>query len=191
MKKVVFLFIISPFLCITSCAQENNNLHIPQELDGMGQKVYDGFEYMYSKVSEYVKVVDKVSKADMDSVCRVAILDYNEKVLGENDSILKRFLMNTNVNGSDATKDSKFNSEQQTLIEEIGSVVKKYNPKKGLPKLANELGDINQKAAKTLSDTDATAVYAVSITTYYSTKYWLTNAQKWQALGEEVKKKNM
>jgi hypothetical protein len=188
MKKV--LFIISLFWGITVYAQqENSSLHLPKELDGMGQKVYDCYAYMYSKASEYVKVADKVSKADMDSISRIAILEYSEKAFDVNDSIFKKMLAGSNV-GSSITNAPKFSPEQQALIDEIGSIVKKFNPKKGLTKLANELGKINQKAAKTLSGTDAIVVYAVSITTFYSTKYWSENVTKWQTLGSEVKNKN-
>jgi hypothetical protein len=186
MKKL--LLIISLLLGITSYAQqENSSLHLPPALEGMGQKIHDAFEYMYSRASEYVKVTDKVSKADMDSISRVAVMEYSEKAFAEHDSIFKNFLFGSNIGG--ITKDPKFNPEQQVLIDEIKSVIMKYNPKDGLPQLAKRFGEINQKAAKTLSDTDAIVVYAVSMTTYYSTKYWSDNMPKWQVLREEVKKK--
>jgi hypothetical protein len=189
MMKNLLLLIISLLLGITSYAQqENSSLHLPQELEGMGQKIHDAFEYMYSRTSEYVKVTDKVSKADMDSISRVAVMEYTEKAFAEHDSIFKNFLFGSNTGGG-ITNDPKFNPEQQVLIDDIKSVIMKYKPKDGLPKLAEKLGEINQKATKTLSDTDAIVVYAVSMTTYYSTKYWLNNMPKWQALGEEVKKK--
>jgi coenzyme F420-reducing hydrogenase alpha subunit len=195
MKKVLFiLFIINLFMGVTSYAQENtyaqenNSLRISQELDGMGQKVYEGFEYTFSRVSEYVKVTDIISKADMDSVNRVAVLEFSEKAFGENDSILKNYILGNN-RGDSTTKNIARTPEQQALMDEILSVIKKFNPKDGLSKLADKLGKINQKAAKTLSETDATVIHIVSITTYYSTKYWLNNGLKWQELGEEVKKK--
>jgi hypothetical protein len=123
----------------------------------------------------------------MDSISRVAILEYCEKAYSElNDSICKKILSGGNI-----TRNSASNPEQQALVDEIGSVAKKFNPKNGLSKFADALGDINQKAEKTLSSTDATVVYAVSMMTYYSAKYWSTeeNRKKWQKLRENAKKK--
>jgi hypothetical protein len=169
--------------------QEDSALQLPQELDGMGQKVYGSFEYMYSRTSEYVKVADKVSKADMDSVTRVAILEFSEKVFGTNDSVLKKMLLGSSIGGGIAKDSIRRNPEQQVLIDEIMSAVKVFKPKDGLSKLADNLGKVNQKATKTLSETDAMPVYAASMTTYYSTKYWMSNFSKWQTLTAEAKKK--
>jgi hypothetical protein len=193
MKKI--LFMICLFIGITVCTAQDGSLNVPQEYEKVGQKMSDGFEYMLTRMSEYVKAADKVSKADIDSVSRVAMVEFSEKAFtGEEfsgmDSLLKKMLLNDN-NGS-GVQDSIRNPEQQALIAEIMSVAQKFNPKDGLSKLANDLGEINRKAAKTLSEADATAVYAVSTTGYYSAKYWtdMKNVRKWQAIGKKIKKKN-
>jgi hypothetical protein len=190
--KLALIGIVCLSLNITSCAQqEDSALHLPQELDGIGQKMYGSFEYIYSRVSEYVKVADEISKADMDSVIRVAMSEYIPKTFGVNDSIFGKILSGSSIGGGGGTaKDSiRWKPEQQVLMDEIMSVIKKFNPKKGLSKLADELGKVNQKAVKTLSETDAIPIYAVSTMTYYSTKYWSSNFSKWQALTAEAKKK--
>jgi len=160
-----------------------DRLRVPQEYVDSGQKVYDGFEFMFAQLSEYVNINEYFTQANMDSVRKAVVADYINH--SELNPLAREALMKGNVSSEAAVH----SPDVQKLIDEVTSIIKAYNPKKKVETLADELGNINQKATETLSETDASIIYSVTSTTYFSTIYWITNFQKWQKLNESIAKK--
>jgi hypothetical protein len=78
----------------------------------------------------------------------------------------------------------------QVLLGETQAAIKNFNTRTGFKKLELQIGEINRKAAETLSEAEKDKVYAVSVTSYYSVRYWIENGLKWKEFGEYVKTKN-
>ncbi|WP_298650147.1 hypothetical protein [uncultured Proteiniphilum sp.] len=71
------------------------------------------------------------------------------------------------------------NAAVQQLLNEITSVLGNEFKENELPRLKMQLDIINQKAAKTLSETDAAVIYCTTSTGYHSYQYWMNNHIKW------------
>jgi hypothetical protein len=166
-------------------AQEaNSNLHLPKELDGMGQMIHKGFDYMYSRSLEYVNANDVITKEGIDSVTRVSILDFTATL----DSISPSHSMVGDIlSGKKTQQDTPDSPELKAMQGEMLNVIKKSSG--DLVQMAIQLGAINQKAAANLSDKEAAAIYAATCMTYYSATYWKDNMEKWQKFRDNAKKK--
>ena len=181
LKIVLVVGLLFSLTCKAQSGKER--LQVPQEYADNGQKVFDGFEYMFSKLSEYVRSNEYFTQANIDSVRKSVVADYI------NHSELNPLAQETLIKGNTSSKEAVHQPDVQKLIEEVTSVIKAYDPKKEVVTLADQLGNINRKAAETLSETDASIIYSVTSTTYFSTIYWITNFQKWQKLNESISKK--
>jgi hypothetical protein len=181
--KAKILFFIAVFFCgLTVNAQQDSSvLCLPKECEEIVQKISEALEYNFSRVSEYVHASDVVSKEGIDSVTRVAVLDFTNQNFTNQNSVLADIL-----SGKKPQQDISANVQE--MLDEVKSVTQKYAPR-GLDQLATQLGKINQKAAKNLSDGEAMIVYATTGTGYYSAKYWFANTEKWKGLIEYAKTK--
>ncbi|MDR2425512.1 MAG: hypothetical protein LBD59_12490 [Prevotellaceae bacterium] len=172
--KTTLLALAGLFFILTVNAQsEIDRLHLPAEYAEVGQKVYEGYKLMFAKISDYVHKNEHITKAGIDSVRQAALAEYAEVNPQTKDALLGK------------NPDNAVNPKVQKLLEEVFSAIKA----KSLTDIANKLGKINQKAAKTLPETEAVIVYAVTCTSYYSAKYWQTSFSEWQELGEYIKLK--
>jgi len=57
--------------------------------------------------------------------------------------------------------------QTQKLLDETLSVIKSFNPQKGIGSLLDQLGKINRKATETLSEKDADAVHARNLYKFF------------------------
>jgi hypothetical protein len=185
MKKIKLALtgIVCLFFGIAVYAQqENRNLHLPPEFDGAGQKVYESFDYVYSRTSEYVNANDVITKEGMDSVTRVAVLDFFAMF----DSTTINPVVADMISGKKSVPNIPDDPQLKTMMNEMMNVVR--NSSSDLDKMAKQFGAINQKAAANLPE-KAVAVYATSCVTYYSAVYWKDNLKKWNKLRDKAKKK--
>ena len=180
MKRIIVLILAGSLYTVTGLAQ-NGGLHVPPEYTAIGQKIHEGFDHMFHQVEEYAKTSENITREGMDSVRRVAMSEF----VAQHPEV-DAYLSDSPAASPDAHPPS---SELQALLGEIQAAVKNFKPQTGFEKLERQLGEINRKAAKTLSEAETNKVYAVSVTSYYSTKYWMENGRKWQSLGEYVKAK--
>jgi hypothetical protein len=188
MKKIKLIVIGSACLIllgVSSYAQQaNSNLHLPKEFDEMGKMVDGSFKYIFSRVSEYVNGNDVITKEGMDSVTRVATLDFVATLDTVNHSMVADML-----SGKKPQHNISDNPELKAMKDEMMNVVKKSSG--NFDELAIQLGAINQKAAANLSEKEAVVIYATTCMAYYSAKYWMDkdNMKKWQKLNKDAKKK--
>jgi hypothetical protein len=181
MRKII-PFIVCLYVVSVYAQQTNNNLHLPKEFDEVGQMVYGSLEYTFSRTSEYVNANDVITKKGMDSVTRVAILDFIATLDSTSHPIVADLL-----SGKQHQQDLPDNPQLKAMRDEMIDVIKKSSG--DLDKLAMQLGAINQKATANLPEKEASVIYATSCTTYYSAKYWSDNMKKWQKLRENAKEK--
>ena len=173
----VFAMILLPFICHTQPGIDR--LQVPSEYAENGQKIYDSYEYLYNKILEYVTNNEYVTKTGIDSVRQISLTEY----------INLNPQTRETLSGNNSSDTIILQPQVKKLLDEVSSVIKAYNPKRSPEKLADLLGKINKRASDTLSKTDAVKVFTVTCTSYYSTIYWIINAQKWQQLGEIMKQK--
>ncbi|MDR1171710.1 MAG: hypothetical protein LBL24_04575 [Bacteroidales bacterium] len=177
--KQIMVLILAVVLYATTGFAQSGRLHVPPEYDSIGQKVYEGFDHMFDRVEEYVKTNGNINREGMDSVRRAAMLEFS----GQHPEV-EAYLSGNPAASPDAQPPTP---KLQALLGEISEAIKTVKPKTGFEKLEQQLGKINLKAAGTLSEAETNKVYTVSVTSFYSTKYWLENGLKWQSLGEYVK----
>jgi len=186
MKSYILIIVLVVGLMFSlACKAQpgKDRLKIPQEYVDNSQKVYDGFEFMFAQLSEYVSSNEYFTQDDIDSVRKTVVADYI------NHSELNPLARETFITEDTSPEAATYQPLVQKLIDEATLVIKAYNPKIGMVKLADQLGLINLKAAETLSETDASIIYSVTSTTYFSTIYWTKNFQKWQKLNESIAEK--
>ncbi len=71
------------------------------------------------------------------------------------------------------------NPAVQQLLDEAMAVLRQKFKKDKLSQLKAQLDMLNQKAAETLSESDASIVYCATSTGYSSYQYWMKNYRKW------------
>jgi hypothetical protein len=186
MKKIKLTVIGSVCLILFGAPvyaqQTNSNLHLPKKFDEeLGQMMYSCIEQAFAHTSEYADAKDAVTKEEMDSVVRVALLKCNVSYTFTADSL-------SDEQSQQILADS---TRLKTIMDEIMDAVKKYSDVSSvdLDEMVMQLEAINQKAAANLSEKAAGAIYRIVSMMYYSAKYWSDNAEKWQKLIEDIEKK--
>jgi hypothetical protein len=182
-NKLAMIIGIVFFCGLTVYAQQDSSiLCMPKECEEIVQKVHEGLEYNFLRLSEYVQTSEFVSKEGMDSVTRVAVLDFTKQF---NDQLANSVLADI-LSGKKPQQDIPANVQE--MLDEVKSVTNKYAPR-GLDQLATQLGKINQRVAKNLSEREAMMVYVTTGIGYYTVKYWMGNTEKWKGLIEYAKTK--
>jgi hypothetical protein len=179
--KSLFLSAIVFLLVCVSYAQQGN-LQVSKQYEDLVTTTYKGNEYVFSKLDEYLKNAESIKRTDIDSVIRSATVEFAGIEFASDSLIANVFIGKTNP----ATTE---NPKLQALMNEIQSVIKKHNPRKGLDQLKNQLGKINKKATETLSETEVNLVHATSATVLGSFEYWSENSEKWKNALEAAKSK--
>ena len=169
--------LLSSFFCNSQPGKDR--LRVPSEYAENGQKIYDSYEYLYNKILEYVTNNEYVTKTGIDSVRQTSLAEY----------INLNPQTRETLSGNNSLDTIILQPQVKKLFDEVSSVIKSYNPNRSPESLADQLGKINKRASDTLSEKDATKVFSVTCTSYYSTIYWIINAQKWQKLGDIMKQK--
>jgi hypothetical protein len=137
---------------------------------------------MFNRIEEYVKISGNISKEGVDSVRHATTF----KFAGRHPEV-KAYLSGNPTASPDAQPSTL---KLQVLLGETQAAIKNFNTRTGFKKLELQIGEINRKAAETLSEAEKDKVCAVSVTSYYSVRYWIENGLKWKEFGEYVKTKN-
>jgi hypothetical protein len=186
LKKIKLIVIGSVCLILFGASvyaqQADRNLHLPEEFDKVGQMVYGSLEYTFSRMSEYVNANDVVTKEGMDSVTRVATLDFIATLDSTSHHIVAD-LLSGKQHQQDLPDNPQLKAKRNDMID---AIKKSYGD---LDQLATQLCLINRMADANLSEEYAVVIYATTCKTYYSAKYWSDNMEKWQNLRENAKKK--
>ena len=179
--KIQTMFIVVGLLFSLKCHAQmyQEKLHVPPEYSAVGQMVYKSYEHMYTELEKYVQNNKRISKNDVDSVTQASIAEYYEL----NPQVKEAMSKNSSA-------EATVQPDVQELLNAVVSVIKTFNPRKGIETLADELGKINQKATETLSTEDAEKIYSVTSVTYYSTIYWALSDKKWKKLRATIAEKN-
>ena len=178
LKNKIIAAVVGLLLSSLCHAQkEMDRLQAPPEYTEVGQKLYEGFEFMFAQVSKYARSNAHITKAGMDSVRQDAMKKYFELYPQVQEALSEK-----------SSSEAIVQPQVQKLMDEALSVINQ--PNKKLETLADQLGKINQKAAQTLSEEEAAIIYSTTCVAYYSTKYWTTSFPKWEKLKETVAKKN-
>jgi|CZCB01.1.fsa_nt_gi hypothetical protein len=163
------------------------NLDIPEEYNEVGVLHNEGLEYIFEEIKaygiEYTKNPRLKSRPfleNKDEFITQATLDFcnQHEKLQKHIDICKSVLEN-NIPLKSLNNTLTISPASQQLLNEITSVLGHEFTKKELPQLKKQLDVINQKAASTLSDTEAAVIYCATSTGYHSYQYWMNNHKKW------------
>jgi len=163
-----------------------DNLDIPEEYNEVGVLHNEGLEYIFEEIKalgiEYTKNPKLKSRPFMenkDEFIKQATLDFGNQheKLREHSDMFTHALKDIPSLKSSGIADHSLAVQQ--LLNEITAVLEQELKENELSRLKIKLDVINQKAATTLSETDAAIIYCATNTSYYSYQYWQENYKKW------------
>jgi AraC-like DNA-binding protein len=162
------------------------NLDIPKEYNEVGILHNEGLEYIFEELKaygiEYMKNPRLKSRPFMennDEFIKQATLNFcnqHEKLRKYGD-ILTHVLKD--IPSLKSSSEEKNSPSVQQLLDKIATVFNQEFKEKELSRLKEQLDVINQQAAQTLSETDASIIYCATSTGYHSYQYWMNNYKKW------------
>ena len=189
--SVIFANIICLVIFVNSCSKDDNfktevvELDIPKEYNEVGKLHNEGLEYIFEEIKaqgiEYSKNPRLKSRPFMgnkEEFVKQATLDFcmQNKKLQKNIDFCKSVLKNSVPLKSSGSED--FSPALKQLLNEITVVLRQEFKKNEMSRLKTQLDGINQKAARTLSETDAAVIYCTTSTGYCSYQYWMNNHKK-------------
>ena len=163
-----------------------SDLDIPAEFIEVGKLHNEGMDFIFERLKQQAiesvnnpttKKFSAQGEDDISKFLKQATLDFCEQNKNLKKSLdICKYVLDTPKKVLNA---EDINPNLRKLLDEIDVVLSKEFSKDKLNILKAQLDVINQKAASTLSETDAMVVYCTTSTGYYSFQYWMDNYTKW------------
>jgi hypothetical protein len=190
---VIGIICLTLFGYIQSCSDNGNveyinDLDIPKEYTEVGILHNEGLEYAFEELKmaaiEYTKkpqLKGHFFLEDREEFAKQVTLKFCEKNKKlKSDFDLCKNAIEGNKNKILLKSDVTINNPViQQLLDEIKIAAREIVNKNDMSIFKAHLDMINRKAANTLSEQDAVAVYCATSTAYASYQYWLKNYRKW------------
>ena len=187
------VILVTGLMSIHSCSNEPDipaPLDIPEEFNEVGKLHNEGLEFIFERIKE--QAIESVNNPsvkrlsaegnDINEFIKQATLDFckQNKKTQKNIDVCEQTLDNyCTPNRRIKSLSEEISPALQGLLNKIHAVLGEEFEKGDFSKLKMQLDAINQKAAKTLSEIDAMAVYCATSTAYHSYQYWMENNRKW------------
>jgi hypothetical protein len=167
-------------------------LNTPEQYIEVGKLHNQGLEFIFQELkaqsitSTRSGGVQKLAvREDPHEFIKQATLKFceQEKSLSKRATTCKQVLEHTTSSLTRATGSvdpgTDYSPALQRLLDEMNEVLHQSFQKEELSQLKALLDGINNKAAETLSETEAAALYCATSTGYSSYQYWMENHKKW------------
>lgn len=168
-------------------------LAIPDEYNKVGKLHNEGLDYVFMAIRkvhlENMKNAGSNIKtaqiADYKSIITDATLQFckEHKSLKDNFAVCQAAVIKSRSNLKSAKIGMDlidgFNPVQKELVNEIFNGMKARFSKENLQNLKADLDNINGKALRNLSETEAVPIYCATSTAYATYQYWHKNYKKW------------
>lgn len=189
---VIMVAVVATMLTLHSCKKwgedyrHNKSLNIPQEYEIIGEKHNEGLDFAFNAIrSNYMAIVTKsgaskirpMSKNELLALGKQAAIDFSTKNTSSVPESFCAEIINQSEKIATRSTNSSVNTEVEAYIKRIDDVLE--NEPKSSDELIVKLNIINEHAAQNLSEQDAIAVYAGTVTCYNSYIYWKENFMKW------------
>lgn len=184
--------IIATIFILSSCQKWNDDysrsqlLNIPEKYRVIGEKHNEGLDFAFKAIkSHYAEVVTRnggsklnaMSKDNLLALGKQAAIDFSTKNTSNVPTNFCKDIINKSGGITTRSTNSTVNPKIGIYIQKIEDVLK--NEPKSPEDLIDKLNKINEHASQNLSDQDAIAVYAGTVTCYNSYIYWKENFMKW------------